>query len=90
MATMQEQTQEYGSSEAGQALAKHGFRPVAVGGVVVLRGERNGVTLDVQGADVDTAPRELSDAIRVNVFTARATGSWVVPFPSVTAFIATL
>lgn len=82
--------QEYAETEAGRALAAKGFKAVYVGGgLVVQRGTRLGVYVDVV-ADTGTAPRALTDAVEARFSDGDQDDAWVLSFPRLSDFLATL
>lgn len=90
MADTKKMLQEYSETEAGKVLVAHGFEPKRVGGVVVFRGERGGVVLDVV-ASTGMAPREDVDPVTVSFSAKGSTNeSWTLSFPHLAVFLATL
>lgn len=81
---------EYAETEAGKALAAKGFRPVYVGGgLVVMRGKRLDVYVDVV-ADTGTAPRLGTDAVEARFSVWDRDDAWVLSFPHLSDFLAAL
>lgn len=88
---MSKLTQEYGNTEAGKALEAKGFSAKSVGGAVVFRLQRFGVTVDVLDALTGMAPRETTNAVEVRVSTdGPADDALVMNFGTLSDFLATL
>lgn len=90
MTTTKKMLMEYGDTEAGKALAAHGFTATRQGGAVFFRAERAGVTLDVFDSGTGMAPRENVDAVKVHINGGASADGWTLDFDRLSGFIATL